>query len=100
MLGQRRRRWASIYPTLFQCVVFAGRKHFKHSCIQDFPLLEGNPVLKCLCGTPAGGVDLIPGFRRHATDAADMCACVYVLYSAAILIVAPFVHRGVFIDSQ
>ena len=24
MLGQRRRQWANIKPTLFQCVVFAG----------------------------------------------------------------------------
>ena len=26
MLGQRRRRWANIKPTLFQCVVFAGKR--------------------------------------------------------------------------
>ena len=25
MLGQRRRRWANIKPTVFQCVVFAGK---------------------------------------------------------------------------
>ena len=68
-----------------------------------FPVIRGKSCIEMFVwdsGGVGGGVDLIPGFRRHATDAADMCACVYVLYSAAILIVAPFVNRGVFIDPQ
>ena len=27
MLGQRRRRWTNIYPSLGECLVFAGDQH-------------------------------------------------------------------------
>ena len=99
MLGQRRRRWASISPALVQCLVFAGkalsqavthsgegpqqRRDIDHVLVQCWPIVsDAGPTLKRPKGNGTCMLGGAHGANRSVTIQLDEGATVSYTYAS------------------
>ena len=96
MLGQRRRRWPNIKPTLFQCLVFAGslspEAHCQlslvcQSCVHH--LLYNHILYDCISKSPVSTIhcynaDLMLGQRRRRWTKIKYPLCQCLVFAGSV----------------